>query len=87
MNTNSHFQSNSEASFLFASLLEFLHLWKTRKEAVFNVEYNEKTASLNFSCVLDHPDTPHVGKQRQKKRKSKSRAARDNAREGSQTPV
>ena len=80
MNTTGHFKSNSEASFLFASLWEFLHLWKSGKEAVFNVECKGKTASLNFSCSLGHPENPHVGKQRKRRRKSKSQAVRDNAR-------
>ena len=80
MNTTGNFNSNSEASFLFASLWEFLHLWKSGKEAVFNVECKGKTASLNFSCSLGYPENPHVGKQRKRRRKSKSQAARDNAR-------
>ena len=82
MNTISHIKSDSEASFILASLLEFFNLWKSGKKATFNLECNGKTASLNFSCALGHPDTPHMEKQKQKKRKkkSKSRAARDNAR-------
>ena len=81
MNTTSHLKHNTEASFIFASLLEFFTLWKTGKKAVFNIECDKKTASFNFSCFLGHPENPHVGKQKKKKKsKSKSRAARDNER-------
>ena len=73
--------SNSEAGFIFASLVEFLHLWRSGRKASMNIECMEGSASLSFNCNLGHPDTPHiVGKQKKWKRKSKNRAARDNAR-------
>ena len=75
------FNSNSEAGFIFASLLEFLHLWRSGKHRAFNIECRENTAFLSFNCSLGHPDSSHlVGKQKKRKRKSKVRAARDNAR-------
>ena len=80
MNTTSYLKPNTEASFIFASLLEFFTLWKSGKKAVFNIECDKKTASFNFSCFLGHPENPHVGKQKKKKSKSKSQAACDNAR-------
>ena len=81
MATYNSFNSNSEAGFIFASLLEFLHLWRSGKQGAFNIECRENTAFLSFNCSLGHPDSSHlVGKQKKRKRKSKVRAARDNAR-------
>ena len=75
------YNSNTEADFIFASLVEFLNLWRSGKQGTFNIECREKTASLSFNCSLGHPDSSHlVGKKKKRKCKSKARAARDNAR-------
>ena len=72
---------NSEAGFIFASLTEFIHLWRSGKEASVKINCKDKRAFLNISCNLGHPDQPHipVGK-RSKRKKSDVRAARDRAR-------
>ena len=75
------YNSNTEADFIFASLVEFLNLWRSGKQGTFNIECREKTASLSFNCSLGHPDSSHLmGKKKKRKCKSKARAARDNAR-------
>jgi len=77
-------ESNSEAGFVFASMIEFIHLWKSGKDGSINVECKNGKASLNFSCSLGCPDTPHVKINQQQqnriKRKSATRRSRDNAR-------
>ena len=73
---------NSEAGFIFASMTEFIHLWRSGKEASIKIDCKDKQAFLNISCSLGHPDQPHIPvvKRRKKKRKSNARAARDRAR-------
>ena len=53
-------EGNSEANFVFATMIEFCHLWKSRKEASFSIDCKEGNASLNFKCSLGHPDEKHI---------------------------
>ena len=73
---------NSEAGFIFASMTEFIHLWRSGKEASINIDCKNKQAFLKISCSLGHPDQPHIPvvKQNKKKKKSNIKAARDRAR-------
>ena len=73
---------NSEEAFALASVLEFFHLWRSKKEASLTIECREGEASINFKCSLGHPDQRHISNTRakKKKRKSANRASRDNAR-------
>ena len=79
------FERNSEAGFLFSSMIEFINLWKSEKEGSIKIECKEGKANLSFSCSLGHPDAEHLNTnryQQQGKVKSKSatRRARDRAR-------
>ena len=86
-------EGNSEANFVFATVIEFCHLWKSRKEASFSIDCKEGNASLNFKCSLGHPDEKHINphhlghpdqehamKKRIKQKKSPSKVSRNNAR-------
>ena len=75
-------KGNSEAGFIFASMTEFIHLWRSGKEASINIDCKNKQAFLNISCSLGHPDQPHIPvvKRSKKKKKSNVKAARDRAR-------
>ena len=86
-------EGNSEANFVFATMIEFCHLWKSRKEASFSIDCKEGNASLNFKCSLGHPDEKHINphqlghpdqehamKKRIKQKKSPSKVSRNNAR-------
>ena len=86
-------EGNSEANFVFATMIEFFHLWKSRKEALFSIDCKEGNASLNFKCSLGHPDEKHINphhlghpdqehamKKRIKQKKSPSKISRNNAR-------
>ena len=78
-------EGNSEAGFMFASLMEFIHLWKSGKESTMSLKCEDGKATINFKCSLGHPDQPHVhikdGRGKRKIRvKSEIRKTRDNAR-------
>ena len=78
-------EGNSEAGFMFASIMEFIHLWKSGKESTMSLKCEDGKATINFKCSLGHPDQPHVhikdGRGKRKIRvKSDIRKARDNAR-------
>ena len=78
-------EGNSEAGFMFASIMEFIHLWKSGKESTMSLKCEDGKATINFKCSLGHPDQPHVhvkdGRNKRKIRvKSDIRKARDNAR-------
>ena len=70
---------NSEEGFALASVLEFFHLWRSKKKASLLIECKDGEASINFKCNLGYPDQQHV-KSKVKKRKSVNRTTRDNAR-------
>ena len=78
--------SNTEASFIFASLNEFIHLWRSRREASIKINCEDGKASLSFNCSLGTPDEAHIqqvqhGRYRYRsKKKSVTRVQRDNAR-------
>ena len=78
-------EGNSEAGFMFASLMEFIHLWKSEKESTMSLKCKDGKATINFKCSLGHPDQPHIhikdgGSKRKIRVKSDIRKARDNAR-------
>ena len=78
-------EGNSEAGFMFASLLEFIHLWKSEKESTMSLKCKDGKATINFKCSLGHPDQPHIhikdgGSKRKVRVKSDIRKTRDNAR-------
>ena len=78
-------EGNSEAGFMFASIMEFIHLWKSGKESTMSLKCEDGKATINFKCSLGHPDQPHVhikdGRGKRKIRvKSDIRKTRDNAR-------
>ena len=71
---------NTEAGFVTASVLEFFHLWRSKKNASLTIECKDGAARVNFNCYLGHPDQQHTSKPRPKKRKSANRISRGNAR-------
>ena len=75
-------EGNTEAGFLFATLTEFIHLWKSGKEGTLSLKCKNGKTSVKFQGSLGHPDTPHIQDGRGKKHRAKSviRKARDNAR-------
>ena len=76
-------EGNTEAGFLFATLTEFIHLWKSGKEGTLSLKCKDGKTSVKFQGSLGHPDTPHIqdGRRGKKRRvKSEIRKARDNAR-------
>ena len=79
------FDRNSEADFLFSSVIEFMNLWKSRKDGSIKIECKEGKAFLNFTCCLGDPDDQHyqVNCPQPGKVKSKSatRRARDRAKQ------
>ena len=60
---------NSEAGFIFASMTEFIHLWRSGKEASIKIDCKDKQAFLNISCSLGHPDQPHIPVVKRRKKK------------------
>ena len=78
------FERNSEAGFLFSSMIEFINLWKTEKEGSIKIECKKGRANLSFTCNLGHPDAEHLHTHRHQqgkvKSKSATRRARDRAR-------
>ena len=75
-----HIKRNSEEGFALASVLEFFHLRRSRREASLTIECKDGEAKVNFNCSLGYPDQQHVSKTKAKKRKSANRASRDNTR-------
>lgn len=76
-------EGNTEAGFLFATLREFIHLWKSGKEGTLSLKCKNGRNSVKFQSSLGHPDSPHIqdGRRKRKHRvKSDTRRARDNAR-------
>ena len=71
--------SATSASFVFASLQEFVNLWRSGNEASFKVDCKDGKASLSFSCNLGNPDH-HIQHGRSRKKKSVTRVLRNNAR-------
>ena len=51
--------NNSEASFVFSSMMEFLKLWSSGQEGSLRVDCKDGKDSLNFSCHLGKPDDCH----------------------------
>ena len=50
---------NSEAGFMFASLMEFIHLWRSEKESTMSLKCKGGKVTIKFKCSLGHPDQPH----------------------------
>ena len=78
---------NTEAGFVFATLVEFIHLWGSGKDATINIKCTEGQAKLSMECNLGNPGDQHVqvpvkvkSSKKSKKSKSASRTARNNAR-------
>ena len=79
-------EGNSEAGFIFASMIEFIHLWRSGKDASMSLKCRDGKTFVNFECSLGHPDTLHIQDGRSKKKyrvKSDARKARNNARAAS----
>ena len=76
-------EGNSEAGFMFASQMEFIHLWKSEKKSTMSLTCEDGKATINFKCSLGYPDQPHIKDGRCKRKirvKSDIRKTRDNAR-------
>ena len=72
---------NSEASFVLASVMEFLHVWRSGRESSLSLHCKEGKTVLNFQACLGRPDQSHFQHGRgHGKRKSASRRQKDNAR-------
>ena len=78
------FSGNTEAGFVFATLVEFIHLWRSGRDASINIKCKEGKAALSMECNLGNPGDQHVPVpvrvKSSKKSKSVSRTARNNAR-------
>ena len=72
---------NSEAAFVLASVMEFIHVWRSGNESSLVLDCKDGNGTLNFKCSLGRPEQAHVpdGRHR-KKKKSASRVLKDNAR-------
>ena len=78
---NATIEGNTEAGFLFATLREYIHLWKSGKEGTLSLKCKNGKTSVKFQGSLGHPDTPHIQDGRRgKKHRAKSviRKTRDN---------
>ena len=76
-------EGNTETGFLFATLREFLHLWKSGKEGSLTLKCKNGRNSMKFQAGLGYPDQPHIQDGRRRKRhrgKTDIRKSRDNAR-------
>lgn len=74
-------EANSEASFVLASVMEFLHVWRSGRESSLSLHCKEGKTVLNFQACLGRPDQSHFQHGRgHGKRKSANRRQKDNAR-------
>ena len=82
---------NTEVGFVYASLVEFIHLWRSEKDASIKINCKDGQATLSMEFNLGNPDDQHVlfpangksseeKKKKRKKSKSATRTARNNAR-------
>ena len=68
---------------MLASVMEFLNVWKSGKEASLSLECRDGKSTMSFKVSLDGPDQPHFqhGRRRERrKKKSANRTQKDNAR-------
>ena len=75
-------KANSEAAFVLASVMEFLHVWRSGDEASLSLQCKEGKTVLNFQVSLGSPDRPHFqhGRSRRVVKKSARRVEKDRAR-------
>ena len=71
------FAKNSEASFVFNGVTEFIKAWESGSKTKLTLQSKNGLAWLNFSCCLGGPHDEH---QKLKKPKSKKKRERDNLR-------
>ena len=82
---------NTEVGFVYASLVEFIHLWRSERDASIKINCKDGQATLSMEFNLGNPDDQHVlfpvngkssdeKKKKRKKSKSATRTARNNAR-------
>ena len=71
------FAKNSESSFVFSGLIEFIKAWESGSKSKLTLQSNNGKAWLNFNCCLGGPHDQH---QKLKKPKSKKKKERDNLR-------
>ena len=71
---------NSEAAFVFSSVMEFIHVWRIGHESSLTLECKDGKANINFQCNLGRPDHAHIQDGRPKKKKSATRILKNNAR-------
>ena len=73
-------QENTEEAFVFASLKEFIRVWRSGRQASLTLECKEGKTSLNFQVSLGRPDQSHFQDGRGQRRKSARRRQKNNAR-------
>ena len=74
---------NTEVGFVYASLVEFIHLWRSERDASIRINCKDGQATLSMEFNLGNPDDQHVREEKNKKKKkskSATRTARNNAR-------
>ena len=71
------FAKNSESSFVYSGLIEFIKAWESGSKTKLALQSKNGLAWLNFSCCLGGPHDEH---QKLKKPKSKKKRERDNLR-------
>ena len=71
------FAKNSESSFVFSGLIEFIKAWESGSKSELTLQSNNGKAWLNFNCYLGGPHDQH---QKIKKPKSNKKRERDNLR-------
>ena len=85
-----YIEGNTEASFLFTTLTEFIHPWRSKKEASLSLECKNGQTFVNFQCNLGHPDSPHIQDGRRKRChrvKSDTRRSCDDAQAAAQADL
>ena len=65
-------EGNTETGFIFATLREFIHLWKSGKEGTLSLKCKNGKTSVKFQGSLGHPDMPHTQDGRRRKHRAKS---------------
>ena len=71
------FAKNSESSFVFSGLIEFIKAWESGSKSKLTLQSKNGQAWLNFNCCLGGPHDQH---QKLKKPKSNKKRERDNLR-------
>ena len=56
---NSPIKANTEAAFVMASVMEFLHVWRSGNEAFLSLECKEGKSTLSFKASLGRPKQSH----------------------------